>query len=122
MSEDKEDRAHWESIAFSDEYSEAERKAARRKVNRFIYQSMTYFDAVRMIREDAREWWDTEYYGKLTMWSLVSDITNTVALDYGVTGAVSLDHQGNALSDAYQIVLRHYHELRGWYIHPDFLD
>lgn len=112
----------WERIAFGNNASETARKFARRERNRLIYQSMSYKDAVLMVwRAESEEW---TYHDEVppSIWNVISQLCNCVSLNYGVVGAVSLDHQGDVLSDAFQIVLRRWHERHGWEIHPDFLD
>jgi len=112
----------WERMSWDDAHSKTTRKFARRQRNRLIYQSMTFKEAMRMVMDEERQHWDPDYELEPTFWNIWRDLNNVVTLNYGVVGAVSLDHQGDILSDAYQIVLRRYHEMRGWKIHPDFLD
>jgi hypothetical protein len=112
----------WERLSWSDEHSETTRKFARRERNRLIYQSMTYKEAVLMVWEAEREEWTFHDEAPPSIWNVVSQLCNCVALNYGVVGAVSIDHSGDVLSDAFQIVLYRWHVRHGWEIHPDFLD
>ncbi|MEU6246430.1 hypothetical protein [Glycomyces sp. NPDC047010] len=115
-------REFWMRIAYNESLTETTRAFAMREMNRCAYESMTYREAVLMVWAEEREHWTYEDEDPPSLWHVIYHVTNTVVLDYGVLGGYPFEHHGDALSDAYQIVLRHWAERHGWNIHPDFMD